>query len=58
MRDVLAHLGLLALSAVIAVAVGFLDEPVFGTQIPWWVCALIGLAVVYGGLVVVVVADE
>lgn len=48
----------LALAALIAVLVGLLDNPLFGVQLAWWVCALIGLVVVYGGWLVLVVADE
>jgi hypothetical protein len=48
----------LALAAVIAVLVGWLDNPLFGVQLAWWVCGLIGLAIVFGGVLILVVADE
>lgn len=49
---------LLALAATIAVLVGFIDQPVFGVQLHWLICAAIGLVLVYGGLLVVVINDD
>lgn len=40
----------LVLSAAVAGLVAWADEPVTGVNLPWWVCALIGLAVVFGGV--------
>jgi hypothetical protein len=48
----------LILAAIIAVLIGFLDQPLFGIQLAWWVCALIGLVVAFGGWFVLVVVDE
>lgn len=48
----------LVLAAVVAVLVGFLDEPITGYQLAWWMCALIGFVVVFGGFLILVVADE
>lgn len=48
----------LALSAVVAVLVGLLDGPLLDIHLAWWVCALIGLVVVFGGWFVIVNYDE
>jgi len=48
----------LAAAVVIAVLVGVLDGPLAGLQIPWWVCALIGLTVVFGGVLIIRGADD
>lgn len=48
----------LAASAVLALAVGLLDGPLFSVQIPWWVCAAIGLVIVFGGVLIVTHADD
>lgn len=45
-------------SAVLAIAVGLLDGPLFGAAIPWWACALIGLVVVFGGVLIITHADD
>lgn len=42
----------LVLSAIVAGLVAWADEPVTGVNLPWWVCALIGLAVVFGGVII------
>jgi len=47
----------LALAALIAVLVAWLDHPLFGIQLAWWLCGLIGLVVVFGGFLILVVAD-
>lgn len=44
----------LALSALVALAVWWLDEPLFSVNLAWWVCALIGLVIGFGGWVVIV----
>lgn len=48
----------LALAAVVAVLVAWLDHPLFGVQVAWWLCGLIGLVVVFGGFLIVAVSDE
>jgi hypothetical protein len=48
----------LAASAVLALVVGLLDGPLFAVQIPWWVCAGIGLVIVFGGVLIVTHADD
>lgn len=58
MSEFVKQVLLLALAAAIAVAVGLLDQPLFGTQLAWYWCALVGLAIVYGGVVILVVADD
>lgn len=47
-----------ALAAVIALAVGLLDGPLFGAAIPWWACAAIGLVLVFGGVLIITHADD
>jgi hypothetical protein len=48
----------LAASAVLALAVGLLDGPLFDLNIPWWVCAAIGLVLVFGGVLIISHADD
>lgn len=48
----------LAVAAVLALAVGLLDGPLFDLTIPWWVCAGIGLVLVFGGVLIIRVADD
>ena len=48
----------LATSAVLALAVGLLDGPLFGLEVPWWVCAAIGLVLVFGGVLIITHADD
>lgn len=48
----------LAVSAVLAVVVGLLDGPLFDVEMPWWVCAAIGLVIVFGGLLIIERADD
>jgi membrane protein YdbS with pleckstrin-like domain len=48
----------LAASAVLALAVGLLDGPLFAVQIPWWVCAAIGMVLVFGGVLIITHADD
>lgn len=48
----------LALAAVVAVTVGLVDEPLLGVNIHWLFCVVIGLVLVYGGILIVNVADD
>jgi len=48
----------LAIAAVIALLVGWLDEPLTSHDLAWWVCALIGLVLAFGGWLVLVVVDD
>jgi hypothetical protein len=57
-HPVLELLVKLVLAAVVALAVGLLDAPLFAVQIPWWVCAGIGLVIVFGGVLIVTHADD
>jgi hypothetical protein len=45
-------------SAVLAIAIGLLDRPLFDVNLPWWACALIGLVLVFGGVLIVTRADD
>lgn len=58
MHPVIELLVRLAASAVIALAVGMLDGPLFGAALPWWVCAAIGLVLVFGGALIITHADD
>jgi hypothetical protein len=44
----------LAASTIVALAVALLDAPLFSVTLAWWVCALIGLAVGFGGWFIIV----
>lgn len=55
MAEVLVRL---AIAAVIAMLVAWLDNPLLGIQLAWWVCALIGLVLTFGGFLILVIADE
>jgi Flp pilus assembly protein protease CpaA len=57
-RTVPEFLAQLALAALTAILVALLDHPLFGVQLAWWLCGLIGLVVVFGGFLIVAVADE
>jgi hypothetical protein len=46
-----------AIAIVVAVLVAFLDVPLFGTDLAWYWCALIGIAIGFGGVFVWVVID-
>jgi hypothetical protein len=48
----------LAASAVVALVVGLLDGPLFDLAMPWWVCASIGLVIVFGGVLIITHADD
>jgi len=48
----------LTTSAVLAVLVEVFDRPVFGVDLLWWVCVLIGLVVGFGGWLIIVIADD
>lgn len=58
--DLMIELGVrLVLAALIALLVWWVDESVFGVNLAWWLCALIGVAVVFvGSVVILVVTDE
>jgi len=58
MHPVIEFVAKLAVSAVLAVVVGLLDGPLFDVQMPWWVCAAIGLVLVFGGLLIIDRADD
>lgn len=48
----------LIVAAVVALAIGLLDAPLFGVEVPWWLCALIGAVVVFGGVLIISHADD
>lgn len=48
----------LAVAAVVALAVGLLDGPLFAMDFPWWVCVAIGLVLVFGGVLIISHADD
>jgi hypothetical protein len=48
----------LVLAALVAAVVWAVDGPLLGVELVWWVCALIGLAVVFAVSVVIVVVSE
>ncbi len=54
---VLEFLAKLVAAAVIAVILGWLDS-LFGISTPWWVCAAIGLVVVFGGVLIIERSDD
>lgn len=58
MHQVIEFVAKLAVSAVLAVVVGLLDGPLFDVEMPWWVCAAIGLVIVFGGLLIIERADD
>lgn len=58
MHPVIEFVAKLAVSAVLAVVVGLLDGPLFDVEMPWWVCAAIGLVIVFGGLLIIERADD
>jgi hypothetical protein len=58
MHSVIEFVAKLAVSAVLAVVVGLLDGPLFDVEMPWWVCAAIGLVIVFGGLLIIDRADD
>jgi hypothetical protein len=47
----------LTLAAAIAAALVSFDQALFGIDLARWMCALIGIAVVYGGWLVIVIAE-
>jgi hypothetical protein len=57
-HPVLEFLVKLVLAAVVALVVGLLDGPLLAVQIPWWLCATIGLVIVFGGVLIVTHADD
>lgn len=58
MIELVSFLIRLVLAAAVAVLAAWLDDPLTGHQLAWWVCALIGLVVVFGGWLILVAADE
>jgi hypothetical protein len=48
----------LAISAGVAVVVSLLDGPLFDVAMPWWLCAGIGLVIVFGGVLIIHSADD
>lgn len=58
MHPVIEVIVKLAVAAVLALAVGLLDGPLFDVALPWWVCAAIGLVLVFGGVLIIRVADD
>lgn len=58
MHPVTEFIAKLAVSAVLALVVGLLDGPLFDVEMPWWVCAAIGLVIVFGGLLIIERADD
>lgn len=58
MHPVIEFVAKLAVSAVLAVVVGLLDGPLFDVEMPWWVCAAIGLVIVFGGLLIIERSDD
>lgn len=48
----------LVLAALVALLVGLIDEPLFDINLAWWICALIGLVVVFGGWLIIIAYDE
>jgi low affinity Fe/Cu permease len=59
-NEILAELGIrFALAAVFALVVWAVDEPLLGINLAWWVCATIGVALVFfGSVFVIVVTDD
>jgi hypothetical protein len=57
-HPVIEFVAKLAVSAVLAVVVGLLDGPLFDVEMPWWLCAAIGLVIVFGGLLIIDRADD
>lgn len=45
-------------AAAFAFSIGLLDGPLFDVEMPWWVCAAIGLVIVFGGLLIIERADD
>lgn len=43
----------LAIAAGVAVLVAVLDGPLFDATLPWWLCAGIGLVIVFGGVLII-----
>lgn len=58
MHPILELLVKLVIAAVVAIAVGLLDAPLFGAEVPWWLCATIGLVIVFGGVLIISHADD
>lgn len=48
----------LAFAAVLAVIVALVDEYTLGLDLPWWGCAAVGVALVFGGVFIVRVIDD
>jgi hypothetical protein len=48
----------LAISAGVAVVVSLLDGPLFDVTMPWWLCAGIGLVIVFGGVLIIHTVDD
>jgi hypothetical protein len=45
-------------TAVLAVLIEMFDRPLFATDLPWRVCVLTGLALGFGGWLVIVKIDD
>lgn len=58
MHPVTEFLVKLAIAAVIAIAIGLLDGPLFDATVPWWLCAAIGCVIVFGGMLISHHADD
>ena len=58
MHPITEFLVKLAAAAVLALVVGLLDGPLFDVAIPWWLCASIGLVIVFGGVLIITTADD
>lgn len=57
--EILAELGIrFALAAVFALLVWAVDEPLLGINLAWWVCATIGVALVFFGSVFIIVVTD
>jgi hypothetical protein len=53
--DLIAKLGI---ATLVALAVALLDGPLFGIDLAWWWCALIGLVAAFGGWLIIVHASD
>lgn len=59
MREEVARVALqIVLAGVVTLLVWLLDGPLFGAELHWSVCVAIGLVVVFGGVLILHLADD
>lgn len=57
--EILVELGIrAALAAAIALLVWAIDEPLLGINLAWWICAFIGVALVFFGSVFIIIVTD